>query len=263
MVGYFCNKAAWLWRVSAGTDASEKMISALNGMENMFQNPIPSLYPRDILIGIAGGAVLRMVVYYKAKNAVSPLYWGNFQNYGGSHFNEIAGTMNLYNYNSDRNTDLFKKFFYENNSMWGKDGVELLNGNNATQGLVAEQLSNNDLQLKTNNGTALAPFFDKDFLNGNNSKNTVLGKVYENVTFPFVKKAMSSSSTESKGTLDYWYFNSSDQEATNKNLQLKYDATDEYFLQSNDEEVKGSTTKEATANGNYFPLNSSKQSGKA
>ena len=69
MVGYFCNKAAWLWRVSAGTDASEKMISALNGMENMFQNPIPSLYPRDILIGIAGGAVLRMVVYYKAKNA--------------------------------------------------------------------------------------------------------------------------------------------------------------------------------------------------
>ena len=201
--------------------------------------------------------------YYKAKNAVSPLYWGNFQNYGGSHFNEIAGTMNLYNYNSDRNTDLFKKFFYENNSMWGKDGVELPNGNNATQGLVANQLSNNDLQLKTNNGTALAPFFDKDFLNGNNSKNTVLGKVYENVTFPFVKKAMRSSSTESKGTLDYWYFNSSDQEATNKNLQLKYDATDEYFLQSNDEEVKGSTTKEATANGNYFPLNSSKQSGKA
>ena len=203
--------------------------------------------------------------YYKAKNAVSPLYWGNFQNYGGSHFNEIAGTMNLYNYNSDGNTDLFKKFFYENNSMWGKDGVELPNGNNATQGLVANQLSNNDLQLKTNNGTALAPFFNKDFLNGNNSKNTVLGKVYENVTFPFVKKAMRSSSTESSGTLDYWYFNSADQEATttNKNLQLKYDATDEYFLQSNNEEVKGSTTKGETANGNYFPLNSKNQSGKA
>ena len=203
--------------------------------------------------------------YYKAKNAVSPLYWGNFQNYGGSHFNDIAGTMNLYNYNNDGDTDLFKKFFYENNSMWGKDGLELPNGNNATQGLVADQLSNNDLQLKTNNGTALAPFFDKDFLNGNNSKNTVLGKVYENVTFPFVKKAMRSSSTESKGKLDYWYFNSADQEATttNKNLQLKYDATDEYFLQSNNEEVKGSTTNGATANGNYFPLNSKEQSGKA
>lgn len=203
--------------------------------------------------------------YYQVKGATSPLYWGNFQNYNdATDFKNIAGTMNLFGYpNSKDDSNLYQKFFYENNSMWGKDGVGLSNGNNATQGLVANQLSNNDLQLKTNNGTALAPFFDKDFLNGNNSKNTVLGKVYENVTFPFVKKAMRSSSTESKGTLDYWYFNSADQEATNKNLQLKYDATDEYFLQSNNEEVKGSTTKGATANGNYFPLNSSKQSGNA
>lgn len=203
--------------------------------------------------------------YYQVKGATSPLYWGNFQNYNdATDFKNIAGTMNLFGYpNSKDDSNLYQKFFYENNSMWGKDGVGLSNGNNATQGLVADQLSNNDLQLKTNNGTALAPFFDKDFLNGNNSKNTVLGKVYENVTFPFVKKAMRSSSTESKGTLDYWYFNSADQEATNKNLQLKYDATDEYFLQSNNEEVKGSTTKGATANGNYFPLNSSKQSGNA
>ncbi|WP_371286745.1 hypothetical protein [Dorea sp.] len=132
--------------------------------------------------------------YYKAKNAVSPLYWGNFQNYGGSHFNEIAETMNLYNYNSDGNTDLFKKFFYENNSMWGRYGEDLkidksLNGRNATQGLVADQLSSNNLQLKTQNeNTITAPFFDKDFLSGKNSKNTVLGKVYENVTFPFIKK---------------------------------------------------------------------------
>lgn len=203
--------------------------------------------------------------YYQVKGATSPLYWGNFQNYNdATDFKNIAGTMNLFGYpNSKDDSNLYQKFFYENNSMWGKDGVGLSNGNNATQGLVADQLSNNDLQLKTNNGTALAPFFDKDFLNGNNSKNTVLGKVYENVTFPFVKKAMRSSSTESKGTLDYWYFNSADQEATNKNLQLKYDATDEYFLQSNNEEVKGSTTKGATANGNYFPLNSSKQSSNA
>ena len=203
--------------------------------------------------------------YYQVNGATSPLYWGNFQNYNdATDFKNIAGTMNLFGYpNSKDDSNLYQKFFYENNSMWGKDGVGLSNGNNATQGLVANQLSNNDLQLKTNNGTALAPFFDKDFLNGNNSKNTVLGKVYENVTFPFVKKAMRSSSTESKGTLDYWYFNSADQEATNKNLQLKYDATDEYFLQSNNEEVKGSTTNGATANGNYFPLNSSKQSGKA
>lgn len=203
--------------------------------------------------------------YYQVNGATSPLYWGNFQNYNDvTDFKNIAGTMNLFGYpNSKDDSNLYQKFFYENNSMWGSDGNKLSSGNNATQGLVADQLNNNSLQLKTDSGTALAPFFDKDFLNGNNSKNTVLGKVYENVTFPFVKKAMRSSSTESTGTLDYWYFNSADKEATNKNLQLKYDATDEYFLQSNNEEVKGSTTNGATANGNYFPLNSKEQSGKA
>lgn len=203
--------------------------------------------------------------YYQVNGATSPLYWGNFQNYNdATDFKNIAGTMNLFGYpNSKDDSNLYQKFFYENNSMWGSDGNKLSSGNNATQGLVADQLNNNSLQLKTDSGTALAPFFDKDFLNGNNSKNTVLGKVYENVTFPFVKKAMRSSSTESTGTLDYWYFNSADKEATNKNLQLKYDATDEYFLQSNNEEVKGSATNGATANGNYFPLNSKEQSGKA
>ena len=189
--------------------------------------------------------------YYKDNGAKSPLYWGNFQNYSVSHFNDIAETMGLFGYNID---DSNEKFFYENNSMWGRWDSKnpLPNGNNATQGLVAAQLNNNSLQLeKESNGTVLAPFFDKDFLNGNNSKNTVLGKVYENVTFPFVKKGM------------YWTFDSADNEADNKNLQLKYDDTDKYFLQSNTNPVKGCTTTEQTNGGNYFPLNSSDQSGDA
>lgn len=189
--------------------------------------------------------------YYEDNGAKSPLYWGNFQNYRDSHFNDIAETMELFGYNINGRNE---KFFYENNSMWGrKDATNpLSNGNNATQELVADQLNNNSLQLETeNNGTVLAPFFDKEFLNGNNSKNTVLGKVYENVTFPFVKKGM------------YWTFDSADNTAYNKNLQLKYDDTDEYFLQSNDTAVNGHTTTEETKNGNYFPLNSSDQSGDA
>lgn len=209
--------------------------------------------------------------YYKANNATSPLYWGNFQNYSGSHFSEItgAGRMNLFGYNSESNSDSYKKFFYENNSMWGRYGEDLkidksLDGRNATQGLVADQLSSNNLQLKTNNeNTITAPFFDKDFLSGKNSKNTVLGKVYENVTFPFVKKAMRSSSRTSNGTVDYWCFDSADQSLANKNLQLQYDETDEYFLQSTAKDVKGRTTDGETSNGNYFPLNSSDQSGDA
>lgn len=209
--------------------------------------------------------------YYYANDVASPLYWGNFQNFTGSMFKEIAETMNLFGYDKD-GTDSYKKFFYENNSMWGRYeenltmGDESLNGRNATQGLVADQLSSNNLQLKTKDGkTITAPFFDKDFLSGKNSKNTVLGKVYENVTFPFVKKAMTSSSVNSSGTVDYWYFDSADQNSDidNKNLQLQYDKTDEYFLQSTDTEVRGRTTKNKTDNGNYFPLNSKDQSGDA
>lgn len=208
--------------------------------------------------------------YYYANDVASPLYWGNFQNFDGSKFKDIAGTMNLFGYDKD-GTDSYKKFFYENNSMWGRNGESLkiddtspFNGRNATQGLVADQLSSNNLQLKTNNkNTITAPFFDKDFLSGKNSKNTVLGKVYENVTFPFVKKAMRSSSRTSDGTVDYWCFDSADQSLANKNLQLQYDTTDEYFLQSTDTEVKGKTADKITDNGNYFPLNSKDQTGDA
>lgn len=208
--------------------------------------------------------------YYQKKDAESPLYWGNFQNFTGSMFKEIAGTMNLFGYD-DVGTDLYKKFFYENNSMWGRYGENLtisdkspFNGRNATQGLVADQLSSNNLQLKTKSGSSIpAPFFDKDFLSGKNSKNTVLGKVYENVTFPFVKKTMTSSRKSSGGTVDYWYFDSADSESDNKNLQLQYDKTDEYFLQSTDTKIKGRTTDGETSNGNYFPLNSREQSGDA
>lgn len=76
---------------------------------------------------------------------------------------------------------------------------------------------------------------------------------------------MTSSSGTSSGTVDYWYFDSADQNSdiANKNLQLQYDKTDEYFLQSTDTEVKGRTTDKITDHGNYFPLNSKYQSGDA
>lgn len=52
--------------------------------------------------------------YYEDNGAKSPLYWGNFQNYSDSHFNDIAETMGLFGYNINGRNE---KFFYENNSM--------------------------------------------------------------------------------------------------------------------------------------------------
>ena len=69
LVGYFCDKIAWLWRVSPGSNASDKMMAAMNGLNDLFSNPLPSFFPKDLLIGIAGGVALRLVVYFKAKNA--------------------------------------------------------------------------------------------------------------------------------------------------------------------------------------------------
>ena len=69
LAGYFCDKAAWLWRVSPGQDASAKMMEVMAGMEDLFSNPLPSFYPKDLLIGVCCGIALRLLVYFKAKNA--------------------------------------------------------------------------------------------------------------------------------------------------------------------------------------------------
>ena len=69
LAGCFCDKIAWLWRVSPGSNASDKMMAAMTGLNDLFSNPLPSFFPKDLLIGIVGGVTLRLVVYFKAKNA--------------------------------------------------------------------------------------------------------------------------------------------------------------------------------------------------
>lgn len=66
---YFFNKLAWLYRVSRETEVLDRMLGALNRMDRAFQNPLPSFNPQDLLIGAAGGIAIRMIVYYRAKNA--------------------------------------------------------------------------------------------------------------------------------------------------------------------------------------------------
>lgn len=196
--------------------------------------------------------------YYDDNSASSPIYWGNFQNYNGSHYSEISDSLKLYG------SDNWNKFIYENNSMWGRNAVALLDANSAVQGLVADTLSNNNLMIKASGKTVAAPYFNEDFLAGNNSKNTVLGKVYNDVTFPFVKKKVTSNSY--KGSVDYWCFNSADANASNKDLQLQQSEEDGYFLNPSGQNVKGQTVNQGypqTSDNNYFPFNTSDQSGNA
>ena len=69
LVGYFCDKVAWLWRVSLGVNVSDKMMAVMNRFDTLFDNPLPSFQPNDLLVGAVCGIALRLVVYYKAKNA--------------------------------------------------------------------------------------------------------------------------------------------------------------------------------------------------
>ena len=65
LAGYFCDKIAWLWRVSPGQDASAKMMAVMAGMEDLFSNPLPSFYPKDLLIG--QGAALHSALWCISK----------------------------------------------------------------------------------------------------------------------------------------------------------------------------------------------------
>lgn len=195
--------------------------------------------------------------FYQKTQAVSPLYWGNFQNYTGSPFSQISADLNLYGSNDT------KKFFYENNSMWGRNGAEITQGGeNATIGLVSDTLSDGNLMIQTAKGRVQAPFLNEDFLNGNNAKNTVLGKVYKNVAFPFSKQSLSSQSEKDVvGKVDYWVFDSKD---ASTNLRMTQDPdTKNYYLNSTNNVVKGKTTSGVTAAGNFFPFNGVEQSGNA
>ena len=67
--GYVFNKVSWLYGQQAGDNTLQKVLDTVNGMGGAFQNPFPSVMPRDLLVGVGYGIGFRMVVYYKAKNA--------------------------------------------------------------------------------------------------------------------------------------------------------------------------------------------------
>jgi type IV secretion system protein VirD4 len=57
------------WRLSVGTDFGTKLIGLMASIPQALANPLPSLHPFDILIGLCCGAGLRLAVYLRSKNA--------------------------------------------------------------------------------------------------------------------------------------------------------------------------------------------------
>ncbi|WP_432628060.1 VirD4-like conjugal transfer protein, CD1115 family [Brotaphodocola sp.] len=57
------------WRLAEGADSSAKILGFFNILPVALQNPLPSFYPLDLLVGIICGGGLRLAVYMKSKNA--------------------------------------------------------------------------------------------------------------------------------------------------------------------------------------------------
>ena len=66
---YLFDKVAQAVRLAPGADLSGKLLAIGNGFSAAFASPAPSFNGIDILVGIAGAVVIRLVVYTKGKNA--------------------------------------------------------------------------------------------------------------------------------------------------------------------------------------------------
>ena len=66
---YFADKIAAVFRLAPGTEFIDKLTNGFAVFGTAFANPLPSFHPIDLLIGIAGAVIIRLVVYSKHKNA--------------------------------------------------------------------------------------------------------------------------------------------------------------------------------------------------
>lgn len=192
---------------------------------------------------------------YEANGNVKyPLYTGHFQpSLWNNAFSVVAEGMDLYGWSTkEDDRPKYTTFMAVNNSVL--DTNPDVAGNNYArtfQGLVEDTTSDGTkdglplLKRKDDRAALPAPYFNKDFLQGQNAFNTVLGKVYENVSFPLKKAKVFANTPNNSGNnaendADYWYFDSNE-----TSLYLKQDSASQgYYL-------AGTGTNEASHNRSY------------
>ena len=57
------------WRLAEGKELGDKIMSMMGTIPVAFANPLPSLHPLDLLVGLCCGTGLRLAVYLRGKNA--------------------------------------------------------------------------------------------------------------------------------------------------------------------------------------------------
>lgn len=198
---------------------------------------------------------------YYNHNITIPIYTGHFQSdvsmTSANRFTHIADSLDLFGWN-DQNA-----FFSTNNSAIDVEGKSAPTGGDAFYDYAAQGLVENTLQdgqLIGKGSSSAEPHFNKEFLEGENSRNTVLGEVYENVAFPFKKELI--------GRAYYWSFNSKD---TTLEMRRDPESSQYYLKEITDSGQKdkhknvnaGSNTENVSTPYGFFPFNSGSTSAQA
>ena len=69
LLGLVATNFGEAWRLAEGKELGDKIMSMMGTIPVAFANPLPSLYPLDLLVGLCCGAGLRLAVYLRGKNA--------------------------------------------------------------------------------------------------------------------------------------------------------------------------------------------------
>ena len=69
LLGLMATNLGEAWRLAEGKELGEKIMSMMGTVPLAFANPLPSLHPLDLLVGLCCGAGLRLAVYLRGKNA--------------------------------------------------------------------------------------------------------------------------------------------------------------------------------------------------
>ena len=69
LLGLVATNFGEAWRLAEGKELGDKIMSMMGTISVAFANPLPSLHPLDLLVGLCCGAGLRLAVYLRGKNA--------------------------------------------------------------------------------------------------------------------------------------------------------------------------------------------------
>lgn len=68
-IWYFADKISWLYRMVDAKNAGMKIYGCMMYFKSAFKNPLPSIHPVDMLVGVAVALLLKLALYMKSKNA--------------------------------------------------------------------------------------------------------------------------------------------------------------------------------------------------